>query len=81
MPATFVLDLVIADHITHSWDLATRGGPPITIDPDAVEVALAIMQAAVSPEFRAAGFYQPEQSAPEGAATIDRLAAFTGRPL
>jgi hypothetical protein len=28
-----------------------------------------------------AGFYGPEQTAPEDAATMDRLAAFTGRPL
>jgi hypothetical protein len=39
------------------------------------------MQVAVSAEFRAAGFYGPEQTAPEDAATMDRLAAFTGRPL
>ena len=81
MPAAFALNVITADHVTHSWDLARTAGLPIVIDDDAAGAALATMQVAVSAEFRAAGFYGPEQTAPEDAATMDRLAAFTGRPL
>lgn len=81
MPGTFALDLVTADHVTHSWDLAMNGGLSIAIEHSAAEVALEVMQASISPEQRSAGFYGPEQPAREGAAAIDRLAAFTGRPL
>ena len=66
--------------VTHSWDLARSGGPAIAIDPTPADMALATTQTAVSPEFRAAGFSGLEQTAPEGAA-MNRLAAFTGRPL
>jgi hypothetical protein len=70
----------VAGHVTHSWDLARSGGPAIAIDPTPADMALATTQTAVSPEFRAAGFSGLEQTAPEGAA-MNRLAAFTGRPL
>ena len=70
-----------AGHVTHSWDLAGSGGLPIAIDPIAADVGLATTQMAVSPEFRTAGFYGLEQNTPEGAATVDGPATFTGCPL
>ena len=70
-----------AGHVTHSWDLAGSGGLPIAIDPIAADMGLATTQMAVSPEFRTAGLYGLEQIAPEGAATVDGPATFTGCPL
>ena len=70
-----------AGHVTHSWDLAGSGGLPIAIDPIAADMGLATTQMAVSPEFRTAGFYGLEQNTPEGAATVDGPATFTGCPL
>ncbi len=81
MPARFALNLIMADHVAHAWDLARATGLEIEIRDDAAETALATMRVAVSPELRSAGFYGPEQAAPEDASTLDRLAAFTGRPL
>ena len=81
MPAQFALNLIMADHATHAWDLARATGLEIEIPDDAVETAMATMRVAVSPEMRAAGFYGSEQPAPEDASTFDRLAAFSGRPL
>ena len=80
-PAPFALNLIMADHATHSWDLARAAGLTIEIPAVAAETALATTQASVSPEFRAAGLYAAEQPAPEGASTLDRLAAFSGRSL
>jgi uncharacterized protein (TIGR03086 family) len=80
-PAPFALNLIMADHATHSWDLARATGLTIEIQAATAETALATTQASVSPEFRAAGLYAAEQPAPEGASTIDRLAAFSGRAL
>ena len=81
MPARFALNLIMDDHAAHAWDLARATGLEIEIRDDAAETALAIMRVAVSPEPRSAGFYGPEQAAPEDASSLDRLAAFTGRPL
>jgi uncharacterized protein (TIGR03086 family) len=80
-PAPFALNLIMADHATHSWDLARATGLTIEIPAATAETALDTTQASVSPEFRAAGLYAAEQPAPEGASTLDRLAAFSGRSL
>ena len=80
-PAPFALNLIMADHATHAWDLTRATGLSIEIPAAAADTALATSQASVSPEFRAAGLYAAEQSAPEGAPTLDRLAAFSGRSL
>jgi uncharacterized protein (TIGR03086 family) len=80
-PAPFALNLIMADHATHSWDLVRATGLAIDIQTAMAEAALSTTQASVSPEFRAAGLYAAEQPAPEGASTLDRLAAFSGRSL
>ncbi len=80
-PAPFALNLIMADHATHAWDLTRATGLTIEIQVAAADSALATSQASVSPEFRAAGLYAAEQPAPEGASTLDRLAAFSGRSL
>jgi uncharacterized protein (TIGR03086 family) len=80
-PAPFALNLIMADHVTHAWDLMRATGLAIEIQAAAAETALATSQASVSPEFRAAGLYAAEKPAPEGASTLDRLAAFSGRSL
>jgi uncharacterized protein (TIGR03086 family) len=81
MPATFALSMLVADHITHAWDLSQAANVPLLIADEAIEAALATSLAVVSPGFREAGFYGPEQPAPTGATAMQRLAAFTGRTL
>jgi uncharacterized protein (TIGR03086 family) len=80
-PAPFALNLIMADHATHAWDLTRATGLTIEIPAATAETALATTQVSVSPEFRAAGLYADEQPVPEGASTLDRLAAFSGRSL
>lgn len=80
-PATFAVNLIMADHVTHAWDLTRATGLTIDIQDRAVDTALDTSHASISPEFRAAGLYGPEQTAPADAPPLDRLAAFTGRSL
>lgn len=80
-PAPFALNLIMADHATHAWDLTRATGIAIDIQTAAAETALATTQASVSAEFRAAGLYAAEKPSPQGASTLDRLAAFSGRTL
>ncbi|MFN0025818.1 MAG: TIGR03086 family metal-binding protein [Acidimicrobiales bacterium] len=79
MPASFALNVLIADHVTHAWDLGRAAGVPVQIDDAVVDVALQTFRVSVVPELRAAGFYGPEQTEPPAATPLDRLAAFTGR--
>lgn len=80
-PAPFALNLIMADHVTHAWDLMRATGLTIEIHTAAAECALSTTHASVTPEMRAGGLYAAEQSAPQGASTLDRLAAFSGRSL
>src|SRR4029077_12486109 len=78
MPATMALNLLIADHVTHAWDLEQTTGIPMNIHQEVIEDALATSIAGVSQAFRDAGFYGPEIAAPPAASAVQRLAAFTG---
>ena len=81
MPAAMTLNLLIADHVTHAWDLEQTTGIPMNIDDAVIEDALAISIAGITPAFRDAGFYGKELTAPAGASPVQRLAAFTGRRI
>ena len=81
MPAAMALNLLIADHVTHAWDLEQTTAIPANIDDAVIEEALAISIAGVTQAFRDAGFYGPEVAAPAGASAVQRLAAFTGRAI
>ena len=81
MPAAITLNLLIADHVTHAWDLEQTSGIPMNIDDAVIEDALAISIAGVTQAFRDAGFYGPEVAAPAAASAVQRLAAFTGRKI
>ena len=81
MPATMVLNLLIADHVTHAWDLEQTTGIPMNIDVGVIEDALATSITGITPAFRDAGFYGNELTAPAGASPVQRLAAFTGRRI
>jgi uncharacterized protein (TIGR03086 family) len=81
MPAAIALNLLIADHVTHAWDLEQTTGVPMHIDDEVIEDALAISIAGVTQGFRDAGFYGPELTAPAGASAVQRLVAFTGRKI
>ena len=41
MPATMALGMLVADHVTHAWDLSQASGVPIPLDDTVVEAALA----------------------------------------
>jgi uncharacterized protein (TIGR03086 family) len=81
MPAAISLNLLIADHVTHAWDLEQTTGVPMNVDDAVIEDALAISIAGVTKDFRDAGFYGPELTAPADASPVQRLAAFTGRRI
>ena len=69
---------VVLDGLVHGWDLATATGQ--SYDPPAELVAAAeqFARGAVDP-LRDGDTFASEQTAPEGATPIERLAAFTGR--
>jgi len=80
MPAGIALNIAIMDVMTHALDIARATGQ--AIDDEAIlETALAVGHQMISDELRQPGVFGPEQPAPEGASTADKLLAFTGRKV
>ena len=70
----------VVDLLVHGWDLSQANG--VTADPPAglAEEALALVQARLPGQPRAGRFADP-QPVRDDAPVLDRLAAFTGRPV
>jgi uncharacterized protein (TIGR03086 family) len=70
----------IADLLVHGWDLVQATGVVAELPSDLVEQALTLARAQLPSQPRAGRFADP-QPIPDNAPAIDRLAAFTGRPV
>ncbi|HST82724.1 MAG TPA: TIGR03086 family metal-binding protein [Kineosporiaceae bacterium] len=70
----------IADLLAHGWDLAQATGIVIELPDDLAEQSLAFVRASLPNQSRGGRFADPQPIA-DDAPAIDRLAAFTGRPV
>lgn len=70
----------IADLLAHGWDLGQATGLVVELPDDLVEQALTFVRARLPSQPRAGRFADP-QPIRDNAPAIDRLAAFTGRPV
>jgi uncharacterized protein (TIGR03086 family) len=80
MPGGVALNLAVFDVTTHACDLAHTLGSDVD-DEQLLSAALTIGQQMIGAEQRASGLFGPEQTAPAGASTQDRLLAFAGRKV
>jgi uncharacterized protein (TIGR03086 family) len=81
MPGTVFARLVALDGLVHGWDLATSTHQDWTPPQRVVAEVDTFARQAISPEMRGGGAFGPERTAPEGADTLTRLIAFTGRTV
>jgi uncharacterized protein (TIGR03086 family) len=70
----------VADLLTHGWDLARATGLAADLPDDLVEQALTFVLAELPDQSRGGRFAHP-QPISDDAPALDRLAAFTGRPV
>ena len=70
----------IADLLTHGWDLVQATGLVAELPDDLAARALTFVQAQLPSQPRAGRFADPQPIA-EDAPALERLAAFTGRPV
>ena len=70
----------IVDLLAHGWDLGQATGLVAELPDDLVEQALTFVRAQLPSQPRAGRFADP-QPIRDNAPAIDRLAAFTGRPV
>jgi uncharacterized protein (TIGR03086 family) len=69
-----------ADLLGHGWDIAKATGQPLDLPADLVEESLAFLKKELGDASRGARFGPPQPVAADAPA-IDRLVAFSGRPL
>ena len=70
----------VADLLTHGWDLVQATGVVAELPDDLAEQALTFVRAQLPDQSRAGRFADPQPVGGDASA-IDRLAAFTGRPV
>lgn len=78
MPGRVLAGINLMDTATHTWDLATATGQPVTLPDDVAAAAIEASRATIVPEIRA-GRFAPEVDVPSGASSTDALVAFLGR--
>ena len=80
MPGTFAVQIVTADQLIHTWDLAKALGRPYAMDPDLATATYEMARQNLGPEMRGPGTaFAAEVPCPETAPIHDRLVAFLGR--
>ena len=79
-PAALAINIILADQVLHTWDLARALGRPFTIDADLAEASLETMHQILRPEFRGPGRgFAEAVPCSDDAPVEERLVAFAGR--
>jgi uncharacterized protein (TIGR03086 family) len=81
LPAAFALRLVMADHVTHGWDLARCTGRVLEVDEAVAALSLETFRSWIRPELRAAGHFASATIPTCDPTPLDRVAAFAGRSV
>ena len=79
-PGSVVLDQAVMETSTHAADLAKATGQAID-DVEAYDDLLEVAKSVITDEWRQPGVFGPEQKAPAGATSVDRLLALAGRKV
>jgi len=81
-PGAVLLHLRITELLVHGWDLARATGQPAHLPDDLAEEELAFARGLSAPDVPRSGHpFGPAQGVADDAPTIDRLAAYLGRPV
>ncbi len=81
MPAGAALGILSIEFGVHAWDFAQATGQQVVVSDEVARHVLGVARQIISPEVRAGGsFADPVEAGPD-AGILDRLIAFTGRPV
>jgi uncharacterized protein (TIGR03086 family) len=79
MTGSMAVSVIVADQITHAWDLARATGQELDLGDELAEFALATWQPVIPAEGRTGPGFKAVVEVSDDASTIDRLVAYTGR--
>ncbi len=80
MPAGAALGILSIEFLVHAWDFAQASGQQVAVSDEVAQHVLGVARQIISPEVRAGGNFADPAPEPN-AGLLDRLIAFTGRPL
>jgi uncharacterized protein (TIGR03086 family) len=80
-PAPMAISFHFIDYVTHGWDVARTLGIDYQLEPDLLDMALAIAEAIPDDEarLRPGAAFAPRVTAPQAASQLDRIVALLGR--
>lgn len=79
VPGEMALSVILADQVTHAWDLATATNQEAGISDELAEWALSTWKGIVPAEGRTGDGFAAAVAVDSGASALDQLAAYTGR--
>jgi uncharacterized protein (TIGR03086 family) len=79
VPGEAAVSVIVADQVTHAWDLAQATGQEFAPSEELAQFALTTWQPLVPAEGRAGGSFKAAIDISDGAPALDRLVAYTGR--
>jgi uncharacterized protein (TIGR03086 family) len=79
MPGEVALSVIVADHLTHAWDLAKASGQDIVVDDELADWALATWKQVVPAEGRTGDGFKAAVTVGADSSPLDQLVAYTGR--
>jgi uncharacterized protein (TIGR03086 family) len=80
MPATFAASILSVEFLVHAWDLAVATGAQVTTSDEVVGFVRERAENLIPPG-RARGAFAEAVEVGAGASALDRLVAFSGRPV
>jgi uncharacterized protein (TIGR03086 family) len=81
LPAAYALGIFSVECLVHAWDFAEATGQKLDVDDDLTSYVLGLSKRVVTDNLRVPGMFGPEITVGPDAGALDRLIAFTGRPM
>lgn len=79
VPGEAAVSVIVADQVTHAWDLAKATGLPFTPSQELAQFALSTWQPFVPAGDRTGYAFKPAINIGDDAPVVDRLVSYTGR--
>ncbi|MBT2553363.1 TIGR03086 family metal-binding protein [Arthrobacter sp. ISL-5] len=81
LPATMVAAILNLEFLVHAWDFSKALGADLSVSDALTDYVEVLAQQTISDQVRAGGSFAPAQQVAESATSLERLVAFTGRPV
>jgi uncharacterized protein (TIGR03086 family) len=78
-PARVMAGILSLEFLVHAWDYAGAMGSKVTAPDSLVDYVMRVAQGVITPEGRTTAGFDDPVDVPDGASSLDRLVAYTGR--